>query len=59
MKSIIVGIIFSILLYIIVAMYNHTWDIMKFSEASTHTLGMLLFLLWIVIYLTNLLGLTN
>jgi hypothetical protein len=42
-----IGIIGTIMLFVFAAMFNHTWNIMAFSQGSVYFLAIFVMALWI------------
>lgn len=49
MKTVIsIGVGVMLFLYLIMSMYNHTWDLMNYSKDTVYWFGSLSFLGWVV-----------
>ena len=48
MKTVLLfGVFGTLFMYVVTSMFNHTWDIMKYSQESTYWFGALSGLCWI------------
>ena len=50
-KILIIGSMFTFFLYLFTSMYNHTWNIMEYSNESVFIIGLLFFLGWFYLLL--------